>query len=327
MTGAQEKAMTSATVTAMHKVFIVGQAGTTGLRIYERLAARPDIEVLTIDEEKRKDTKAIADLAAEADVVFLCLPDAAANDVVDAIGDLPCRIIDASTAHRTTPGWAYGFAELSDDYRKGIATTKHIAVPGCHASGMVAILHPLVKAGIVPATYPVTVTSLTGYSGGGKSMIADYESADKSQDLYAPRHYGMGQMHKHLKEVVHHTGLGMPPIFMPIVDDYYSGMIVSIGFQTAALHGTAADVETTLKAAYKEAKLITVEPLSNDGNAGCMAANTNSGKDSMIIKVTGNEDRVVVHAIFDNLGKGASGAAVQCMNIALGLPETTGLAL
>lgn len=312
------------------KVFIVGREGTTGLRIDERLSGRADIELLSIAEKDRKNMDAIAEVAAQADLIFLCLPDAAAKEVVEATKDLSCKIIDASTAHRTNPDWAYGFPELGADYREKIASYRLIANPGCHASGMIAILAPLIKSGLVPADYPVTAFSLTGYSGGGKKMIAQYTEELKSHDLYAPRQYGLGQSHKHMPEVVAMTGLAEAPIFQPIVDDYYSGMETSIGFHTSKLTGKVSpqDIWKALDDCYKGSKIIKVAPFDlPETNSMFLSANANSGLDTMTLYVSGNEERIVVHALFDNLGKGASGAAVQCMNIALGLPEETGLAL
>lgn len=312
------------------KVFIVGHEGTTGLRIHERLTNRSDIELLSIAEEKRKDMTEIAAIAAQADVVFLCLPDAASKEVVAAIKDLSCKIIDASTAHRTNPDWAYGFPELGNDYLENIKHKQYIAVPGCHASGMISILKPLVASGLVPKDYPISIFSLTGYSGGGKKMIAQYEADNKENELFAPRQYGLKQAHKHMPEVVHVCGLAQPPIFSPIVDDYYSGMEVSIGFHTAYLGKkvSAKDIWNTLYEQYKDSQLISVAPFNLDEtNALFLSANQQTGLDSMVLYVSGNDDRVVVHSLFDNLGKGASGAAVECMNIALGLDPTKGLAL
>ena len=294
---------------APYKVFIVGHEGTTGLRIHERLSDRKDIELLATADEDRKNVEAIKEVAKEADIVFLCLPDAASKEIMTAIGELPCKVIDTSTAFRTADDWAYGFPELGADYKTAIATEKHIANPGCHASGMIACIAPLVKAGLVPTDYPFTITSLTGYSGGGKKMIGQYESEPKDYFLYAPRQYGLSQQHKHLPEVQHVCGLSEAPIFIPIVDDYYSGM------------------EVTLEDFYKDSTFVTVVPFTENSNTGMLNANQMSNTDSMKIYVTGNDERIMVNAIFDNLGKGASGAAVQCMNIALGLPEDTGLVL
>lgn len=312
-----------------YKVFIVGHEGTTGLRIHERLSDRKDIELLATANEDRKNVEAIKEVAKEADIVFLCLPDAASKEIMDAIGELPCKVIDTSTAFRTADDWAYGFPELGADYKTAIAREKHIANPGCHASGMIACIAPLVKAGLVPTDYPFTITSLTGYSGGGKKMISQYESEPKDYFLYAPRQYGLSQQHKHLPEVQHVCGLSEAPIFIPIVDDYYSGMEVTVGIHSRLCQKpiNINIVQQALENFYKDSPIITVVPFTENSNTGMLNANQLSNTDSMKIYVTGNDERIMVHAIFDNLGKGASGAAVQCMNIALGLPEDTGLAL
>lgn len=314
---------------ASYKVFIVGHEGTTGLRIHERLSDRKDIELLATADENRKNVEAIKAVAKNADIVFLCLPDAASKEIMVAIGDLPCKVIDTSTAFRTDADWAYGFPELGESYKTAIATKKHIANPGCHASGMIACIAPLVKAGLVPTDYPFTITSLTGYSGGGKKMIGQYESEPKDYFLYAPRQYGLGQQHKHLPEVQHVCGLSEAPIFMPIVDDYYSGMEVTVGIHSRLCQKpiSIATVQYTLEEFYKDSVIVNVAPYDENSNSGMLNANQMSNTDSMKIHVTGNDDRIMIHAIFDNLGKGASGAAVQCMNIALGLPEETGLEL
>lgn len=314
---------------ASYKVFIVGHEGTTGLRIHERLSDRKDIELLATADEDRKNIEAIKMVAKNADIVFLCLPDAASKDIMAAIGNLPCKVIDTSTAFRTNADWAYGFSELGESYKTAIATEKHIANPGCHASGMIACIAPLIKAGLVPADYPFTITSLTGYSGGGKKMIGQYESEPKDYFLYAPRQYGLGQQHKHLPEVQHVCGLSEAPIFMPIVDDYYSGMEVTVGIHSRLCQKpiSIATVQHTLTDFYRDSVIVNVAPFDENSNSGMLNANQMSNTDSMRIHVTGNDERIMVHAIFDNLGKGASGAAVQCMNIALGLPEETGLEL
>lgn len=311
------------------KICIVGREGTTGLRIDERLSQRDDIEVLPIPKDKRKDLATIKEVASQADLVFLCLPDQAANDVEDVLKDLSCKVIDASTAHRTNPDWAYGFPELGPDYREHIAQSRFIANPGCHASGAIAILAPLIKKGLVPAGYPLTVLSLTGYSGGGKKMIAQYQAMDTGSNLCAPRQYGLGQSHKHMPEVQAFTGLVEPPIFVPVVDDYYAGMETSIGFHLSHLKGVnPQDIWQTLYDYYEGSKIIKVAPFNLEETNGLfLGANQAAGLDTMTLYVSGNQDRVLVHAIFDNLGKGASGAAVQCMNIALGLAEETGLVI
>ena len=312
----------------MYKACIVGREGTTGLRIDERLQTHPDVEVLPIPEELRKDVPTIMKVAKESDVVFLCLPDQASRDIVAACQEEWTEttgpvVIDASTAFRVDPSWAYGFPELSKEHRQQIQTAKWIANPGCHASGMIAIWYPLIQKGLLTNTYHGAATSLTGYSGGGKSMIQSYEGEDKGIDLYAPRHYALGQQHKHLPEVVHQCGLATEPIIMPIVDDYYSGMLVSVPLVMDDFmdHMTMEQIFEVYQKAYQDSSLISVE--SQD--TGMISANTMSGHDGMKILVTGQDGRVVVHALYDNLGKGASGAAIQNMNIALGLTETTGL--
>ena len=317
----------------IHKVLIVGREGTTGLRIAERLSERDDIELLGIADDMRKDLSEIVRVAEHADILILCLPDEAAKDVVSATKHFTCRIIDASTAHRSDADWAYGFPELGVDYRRNIASGRYVAVPGCHASGMISILKPLIDAGVLPPEYPVSVLSLTGYSGGGKSMIADYESEDKAGELFAPRQYGLGQHHKHMKEVVHVSGLARPPIFMPVVDDYYSGMEVSIGFQTALLalggeSGAVEKVKKIFREAYADAAAVKVSDATADEvDAMFMSAGAKSGTDDLTIYVSGNDERVAVHALLDNLGKGASGAAVQCLNIMIGSEEATSLVI
>ena len=310
------------------KICIVGREGTTGLRIDERLSQRDDIEVLPIPEDKRKDLATIKEVASKADLVFLCLPDQAAKDVVEVLKDLSCKVIDASTAHRTNSDWAYGFPELGPAYREHIAQSRFIANPGCHASGAIAILAPLIKKGLVPADYPLTVLSLTGYSGGGKKMIALYQAMDRGSDLCAPRQW-LGQYHKHMSEVQAFTGLVEPPVFLPVVDDYYAGMETSIGFHLSHLKGISPqDIWQALQDFYAGSKIIKVAPFNLEETNGLfLGANQVAGLDTMTLYVSGNQDRVLVHAMFDNLGKGASGAAVQCMNIALGLAEETGLVI
>ena len=312
------------------KVFIDGSEGTTGLRIHERFQSRDDIELLKIAPELRKDKDERKRLINASDVTFLCLPDAAAREAVELVENENVKIIDSSTAHRTEAGWNYGFPELSTQHRENIVNGKRIAVPGCHATGFVSMVYPLVTAGILTTDFPISSFSLTGYSGGGKKMIGQYEDPEKEVALNAPRQYGLGQKHKHLPEVVHTCGLATSPIFSPIVDDYYAGMEVTIGFHTSHLNNnpTAKDIHDALLAKYKDSQMVNVAPFDLDATNGLfLAANENTDLDTMTLYVSGNDDRVMVHAIFDNLGKGASGAAVQCMNIALGFPEETGLAV
>lgn len=310
------------------KVFIDGHEGTTGLRIHERLQERDDIQLVPIADDKRKDPDAIRACMKEADIAFLCLPDQAAKEAVELAKDCDVRIIDTSTAHRTAEGWTYGFPELAPEQVKAIAESDRVANPGCHATGVIALVEPLVQMGVMKPDYPVFATSLTGYSGGGKKMIAQYESADKPKELLAPRQYGLSQKHKHLPEIVANTGLDYEPNFSPVVADYYSGMEVMVPIVTAFLSGDA-DADTiwqVLYSHYEDSRFIHVLPFGED-KGGFIAANGMSGYDDMEIIVTGNDKRVAVTALFDNLGKGASGAAIQNMNIMLGLDPATGLNL
>ncbi len=315
---------------ALPKVFIVGESGTTGLRLQERLSARSDLTLSLLPEEKRKDHETIRAYAKEADLMFLCLPDDAAREIVEVTAGTGIRILDTSTAHRTLDDWVYGFPELSDAQEKAIAAAEKVAVPGCHASGAIALLQPLVSAGVLPADYPLHVISLTGYSGGGKKMIQEYEH-EKTTPLDSPRQYGLLQKHKHLPEIQKMCGLAEKPLFSPIVSDFYSGMEVTVGLHTnrLAVPGMTPDaIREMYRKHYAGAKLITVAPLSTEEtNKLYLAANTNAGKDSLTIYVSGNEERLEVISVFDNLGKGASGAAVECMNLMLGLPAETGLVL
>lgn len=310
----------------MYKVFIDGNQGTTGLRLFDRLKQRNDIELMHISDDKRKDRDERRRLINASDISFLCLPDDAARESVSLCENENTVIIDTSTAHRTDPDWAYGFAELSKEHRAALSTSKRIAVPGCHASGFISIVYPLIASGIMPKSYPVVSHSLTGYSGGGKKMISQYET-DKTDDLFAPRQYGLTQMHKHLKEMKAITGLEMAPAFTPIVDDYYSGMATTVTLFTKMLNGqTIEQVHEMFANFYKDSALISVLPLyGGETPIGLISANEMSGLDSMKILVSGNEERIFITSVFDNLGKGASGAAVQCMNIAMGADETASL--
>lgn len=308
----------------MKKIFIDGSAGTTGLRIFERLAARDDVEVLTLSEELRKDANARKQMLNAVDVAFLCLPDDAAREAVAMVENPAVTIIDASTAHRTLPDWTYGFPELSRAHEEKIITSKRIAVPGCHASGFIALVYPLVEAGLLGKDALLTCHSLTGYSGGGKKMIAEYESEDRNVLLGAPRQYGITQTHKHLKEMRAITGIDNAPAFSPIVADFYSGMEVTVPIFKQMLKGTIEDVKNVFKAKYNGEIVRYEENIDENGfiSALCM-----SGKDGMKISVGGNEERILLTAVYDNLGKGASGAAIECMNMALGFEKTKGLAL
>ena len=306
-------------------VYIDGKEGTTGLQIYDRLSAREDIELILIPEEKRKDTAERKKYLNAADIVFLCLPDAAAVEAVALIDNPHTRVIDASTAHRTAQGWDYGFAELSPELRAAIAGSSRVANPGCHASGFIAGVYPLRKYGLLPADYPLTCFSLTGYSGGGKKMIAEYEAPARDGKLSSPRIYGLPLRHKHLPEMQKVCSLLRPPVFCPIVDDYYKGMATSVTLHTALLPGqpTAEQLRDVLASHYADSALVSVAPFGGDEKM--IAANTLSGSDRMRILVTGHEDQALICTLFDNLGKGASGAAVQNMNLMLGFAETTGL--
>ena len=307
----------------MTKVFIDGSAGTTGLRIHERLAAREDIELLTLTEEFRKDEAARREIINKADIVYLCLPDDAAKQAVTFVNG-NTRVIDTSTAHRTDSGFVYGMPELNG-LRDKIKNAQFVANPGCHASGFIALIAPLIESGALDRSARLSCTSITGYSGGGKKMIAEYET-DKGAELYSPRIYALTQSHKHLPEMVALCKLKNKPIFSPIVDDYYSGMLLTVPFFASQIKGGLAAVKETYKKKYGNCKFIDVSGI--DSNEGAILGSNNlSGRDIMQIFVEGNEERFTVSARYDNLGKGASGAAVECMNIMLGVDETTGLDL
>lgn len=308
----------------MTKIFIDGSAGTTGLRIYERLESRNDIELIRLSEELRKDINARKSALNSADIAFLCLPDAAAKEAVSLVENDNTVIIDTSTAHRTNPDWEYGFPELSAEMEQKIAASKRIAVPGCHASGFISLVFPLVKAGILDKNALLTCFSVTGYSGGGKKMIAEYESEERDPLLSAPRQYGIAQAHKHLPEMTAVCGLQNPPMFSPMVADFYSGMTVTVPLFKAQIKGTAEDIKKIYKEKYNGS---VVKYKEDFDEGGFVSANRLSGKDSMEISVSGNEDRILLISRYDNLGKGASGAAVECMNIVMGVDKTTGLEL
>lgn len=308
----------------MTKIFIDGSAGTTGLRIYERLESRKDIELIRLSEELRKDTNARKAALNQADIAFLCLPDSAAIEAVSLVENDNTVIIDTSTAHRTNPDWAYGFPELSAENEQKITVSKRIAVPGCHASGFISLVFPLIKAGILDKNALLTCFSVTGYSGGGKKMIAEYESENRDPLLSAPRQYGIAQKHKHLPEMTAVCGLENPPMFSPIVADFYSGMEVTVPLFKSQINGTAGDIKKIYKEKYNGSVVKYKEEFDE---SGFVSANRLSGKDSMEISVSGNEDRILLVSRYDNLGKGASGAAVECMNIVMGVDKTTGLEL
>lgn len=303
----------------MTKVFIDGSAGTTGLRIVQRLSGRKDLTLLTLSEALRKDPGARRGMMNQADVVFLCLPDKAAMEAVPLVENPATAVIDTSTAHRTAEGWAYGFPELSEAHRSAVRRGKRIANPGCHASGFIASVYPLVSHGVVPKDFPLTAYSLTGYSGGGKSLIAEYEDPNRDPRHESHRIYGTSLTHKHLPEMQKVCGLTRPPVFSPVLGDFYAGMATTVllpGFD-------AAKVWECLQDHYSGERLVTVAPLG--GDEAVIYADTLARKDTMRLLVSGHEDQTMVTALFDNLGKGASGAAIQNMNILLGLDETTGL--
>jgi N-acetyl-gamma-glutamyl-phosphate reductase len=306
------------------KAFIDGQEGTTGLQIRERLLSHPDVTLLEIDREKRKDASARRTLIGDSDVTFLCLPDGAAVEAVSLADNSEACIIDASTAHRTAPGWAYGFPELSKAHRAAIAGGKRIANPGCHATGFLAGVYPLVAMGFCGREYPFVSHSLTGYSGGGKKMIAAYEGEGRSVDLDSPRQYALSLHHKHLPEMQQVAGLINPPVFQPIVGDYYCGMEVSVPVLPRLMKKKAgrAELMAALEAYYADSPLITVMDIPADG---FLPANEMAGKPGLKLYVLGNDEQIDLVSVFDNLDKGASGAAVQNMNIAFGLPETKSL--
>jgi len=312
------------------KVFIDGSEGTTGLRIDERFRIRKDVELLKIDPAKRKDPEERKKLINASDITFLCLPDAAARESVSLTENENVCLIDTSTAHRTESGWAYGFPELSKAHRKKIIHGKRIAVPGCHATGFIATVYPLIVGGILPNDYPIVSFSLTGYSGGGKKTIAAYEAKDRPEELSSAREYALSQQHKHLKEMQAITGLTRTPLFSPIIDDYYSGMVVSVPLYTDLLkkRQTPEALQEYLADYYNRQAFIEVCP-SDDKTIqdGYLPGNGLSGWDGLKIYVTGNPERAILSAQFDNLGKGASGAAIQCMNLVLGCGEAEGLNL
>lgn len=312
------------------KVFIDGSEGTTGLRINERFQNRDDIELLHIDSELRKDPAERKKLIHASDITFLCLPDEAARESAALAEGEDVVLIDASTAHRTEEGWAYGFPELSDAHREAVCRGKRIAVPGCYASGFISLVYPLIAGGILPKDYPVSSFAVSGYSGAGRRTIAAYESKDRPEELSSGREYALTQQHKHLKEMKKITGLTRTPLFSPIIDDYYSGMVVSVPLYADLLTGTQTPESLLQYYAeyYKNQRFIRVSAADDEVAAGgFLAGNGLSGWDGLKIYATGNAERIVVSSQFDNLGKGASGAAIQCMNLILGCDEAKGLDL
>lgn len=305
----------------MKKVFIDGSAGTTGLRIFDRLKDRTDIELITLSDALRKDINARKDAINNCDIAFLCLPDAAAIEAVSLIENDNVAVIDTSTAHRVSDGWIYGFAELLESYDI-IRNSKRIANPGCHASGFNALVAPLTKAGILKKDANLSCFSLTGYSGGGKQMIAQYEDENRDELLSAPRMYGLSQSHKHIPEMIKVCSLSNAPAFCPVVGDFYSGMQVTVPVFKSDLNGSINDIKDAYKSVYT-GKIVHFE--ENADEQGFMSSNAFSMKDDMQISVYGNDDRILLVSRFDNLGKGASGSAIQNMNILLGADECTGL--
>jgi N-acetyl-gamma-glutamyl-phosphate reductase len=312
------------------KIFIDGAAGTTGLEIRERLAGREGLSLIALPDAARKDPAARKAALNDADVVILCLPDEAAREAVTLIDNPATRVIDASSAHRVAPGWAYGFAELEPDGYGRIAAAKRVSNPGCWATGLLAIARPLVRAGLLPADFPLTANGVSGYSGGGKSMIAEFEdknSADYTETV--SRLYGLNLSHKHIPEMQTHAGLSHPPLFEPSVGRYYRGMLVEVPLQLWALPGTPSgrDIHAALVKAYPDRPLVKVASQEDASVVKSLDAEIFAATNGLTLYVFANDKtrQARVVAAFDNLGKGASGAAVQNLNIMLGLPETTGL--
>ncbi len=309
----------------MKKVFIDGKDGTTGLKIFKRFENRNDIELLLIDSDKRKDTKERARLINESDITFLCLPDAASIEAVSLVENSNTKIIDTSTAHRTLSDWAYGFAELSREHREKIEISNRIAVPGCYASGFNSIVYPLVHSGFIDKDYDIVCYALSGYTGAGKKGIAQYEDSSRDAELDSPRLYALTQEHKHLKEMKAISGLSKKPIFSPIICDYPQGMVVSVPLYTDRMSKkyTIQDIYEMFAEHYGNSDIVKVRRPGY--TQGMIGSNQFANRDDMEIEINGNEDRILITSRFDNLGKGASGAAIQCMNIAMGIDEKTGL--
>lgn len=309
----------------MKKVFIDGKDGTTGLKIFKRFENRNDIELLLIDSDKRKDTKERARLINESDITFLCLPDAASIEAVSLVENDNTKIIDTSTAHRTLSDWAYGFAELSREHREKIEISNRIAVPGCYASGFNSIVYPLVHSGFIDKDYDIVCYALSGYTGAGKKGIAQYEDSSRDAELDSPRLYALTQEHKHLKEMKAISGLSKKPIFSPIICDYPQGMVVSVPLYTDRMSKkyTIQDIYEMFAEHYVNSDIVKVRRPGY--TQGMIGSNQFANRDDMEIEINGNEDRILITSRFDNLGKGASGAAIQCMNIAMGIDEKTGL--
>lgn len=312
-----------------YKIFVDGQEGTTGLKINERLETRSDIEILKIDPDKRKDVKERSKLLNEADIAFLCLPDDAAKESVSLIENNKTKVIDASTAHRINPDWAYGFPELSREHREKIRNSSRVAVPGCYATGFIALVYPLIKKGMISDDYPVTCHAISGYSGGGKKLIEKYENPVNSKLLEDPKMYALGLTHKHIPEMRSISGLKYPPIFSPVVSGYFKGMNVALPLypRLMAKPFTLKDIHSFFEEYYKEERFIKVMPFEAESNldSGFLNATGCNGTNRLELYVFGNDSQIMLVSKLDNLGKGASGAAVQNMNIMLGLDEATGL--
>lgn len=310
----------------MKKIFIDGKAGTTGLRIFNRLSERDDIELITLSDEERKDVAARKQALNSCDIAFLCLPDDAARESVSLIDNPDVVVLDTSTAHRTAEGWTYGFAELNENQALKIATSKRIAVPGCHASGFIALVAPLVKAGLIDKDAALSCFSLTGYSGGGKKMIAEYEDENRPALYEAPRQYSLTQQHKHLKEMRHVTGIEKEPVFCPVVAPFYSGMEVTVPLHKEMVNSEnpVADIKKIYEKAYQGPIVNFKDEI---GEGGFLSAGAYTGLDIMEVSVSGNDDRMILTARYDNLGKGASGAAIQCMNLVMKVSESKNLSL
>jgi N-acetyl-gamma-glutamyl-phosphate reductase, uncommon form len=311
-----------------YKVFIDGQEGTTGLKIRKRFQERRDLELLPISEKDRKNIEVRLERMKEADITFLCLPDAASREII-LKADESMRILDTSTAHRTNDKWVYGLPELCKGQRDRIKSSNRVAVPGCHATGFIVLTKPLIALGIAEKDYPFTCQSITGYSGGGKNMISQYDSADRSEALKSPRLYGLTQQHKHLPEMTAITGIDYPPVFNPTVADYFSGMLVTVPLHSRMLNKkmTSEALRQEFAGYYEQQSMIRVMGIDELPEDGFLASDDMAEKDNLQIFVMGNAERIVLAARYDNLGKGASGAAIQCMNIMLDLPEETGLTI
>ncbi len=308
-------------------VFIDGASGTTGLQIRDRLRNRRDIELLTIPEELHRDLNARKEILNSADIVVLCLPDDAAHDAVGMIENNGTRIIDASTAHRTADGWVYGFAELTGQ-REKIASASRVANPGCYATGFISLIRPLVETGILPADTVITCHALSGYSGGGKKAISEYEAPERSVELESPRHYAVTLSHKHIPEMMVVSGLTTKPLFAPIICDFYRGMVVTVLLPANAFSkcGSINELRNIYSEYYAGSPVVKLRP-EDAPKCGYIGSNNLAGNDGLQIFVNGNEEQIMLTARLDNLGKGASGAAIQNLNIMMGIDETTGLCL